>query len=427
MSKVICDVCGTTYPETAPQCPICNSAKNSVDQTAAGSTGEMGEGSYAYVKGGRFSKKNVRKRNNNGTTAQRKSSGNDEPSNTGLVVVVILLLLAIAAVVVYIGIHFFSTDSGEDSIGSTTTAPTEQPQPSTQGQTEAPPEQRIPCEDLTISAQILEFTQADETWTLVVSLAPVDTTDEVSFSTSNPDVATVSDNGIITAVGYGEAEITVSCGDVSKSCSVICKFDPPEPTDEPTEPSTDPENPGEFEFAFNTPFTDSTTGYGDTTLSAQGKTWTAYKSSLTVDPSLITWTSDDEAVCTVENGIVTAVGGGKTLIHATYNGVTYSCIIRCPFKTSDSGSSGESSSGNSSENSSDKACKISHTDVTLSVGSSFKLTLKDAEGKVIDVTWVANDDHVTIDGNKITGVSSGNVKVSVTYEGETYTCIVRVK
>jgi rubrerythrin len=27
MSKVICDICGTTYPETADNCPICGYAQ----------------------------------------------------------------------------------------------------------------------------------------------------------------------------------------------------------------------------------------------------------------------------------------------------------------------------------------------------------------------------------------------------------------
>ena len=59
MSKVICDVCGTTYPETASNCPICGCAKNSTEQTMLDSD-PGAEGSYAPVKGGRFSKRNVR-------------------------------------------------------------------------------------------------------------------------------------------------------------------------------------------------------------------------------------------------------------------------------------------------------------------------------------------------------------------------------
>ena len=28
MSKIICDICGTTYPETADCCPICGCSRN---------------------------------------------------------------------------------------------------------------------------------------------------------------------------------------------------------------------------------------------------------------------------------------------------------------------------------------------------------------------------------------------------------------
>lgn len=422
MSKVICDVCGTTYPETAAQCPICNSAKNTAEQTAAGSGKGADAAGYVPVKGGRFSKKNVRRRNKKGgSTAQRRSSrqnsSKDEPSNTGLVVVVVLLLLAIVAVVIYIAMHFFGSPSTTGKPDTTTTAPTQ-----TQSQTQSESTEGttvdtgIHCESLELSNKILEFTAEGETWTLVVAVTPVDTTDSVSFESSDPSVVTVSDSGVITAVGGGEAVITVTCGDASSSCTVTCAFGEIEPSTEPTETVVT----GEFDFEFNTAYVDSSTGYGDATLSAQGKTWKAYKSSLKVDPSEIIWTSDDTSVCTVENGIVTAVGPGKTLIHAQYNGVTYSCLIRCAFTVSDSGSSGSTSSSGGS-------CTINKTDVSISVGETFKLTLKDASGNVLDVIWSANGDNVTISGNSITGASSGTVTVSTTYDGETYSCIVRVK
>ena len=107
MSKVICDVCGTTYPDTASSCPICGCAARQPSQTAAG--GEQDQnGSYNYVKGGRFSKGNVRKRNSKKVVKEPRSNmpkGNDEGANKGLVIVVLVLLLAIVAVLVYIGIR----------------------------------------------------------------------------------------------------------------------------------------------------------------------------------------------------------------------------------------------------------------------------------------------------------------------------------
>ena len=65
MNKIICDVCGTSYPETETQCPICGCARPG---DTAGVSGETGTGksasSYNFVRGGHFSKGNVRRRNN---------------------------------------------------------------------------------------------------------------------------------------------------------------------------------------------------------------------------------------------------------------------------------------------------------------------------------------------------------------------------
>ena len=119
MSKVICDVCGTAFPETAAQCPICGSAKASSAQTAAGAAQPEGENTtaYAYVKGGRFSKSNVRKRNGKSAAPQRRPSqerqnprrrdSQEEPANRALIVVVILLLLAAAlGAAVWVLMHY---------------------------------------------------------------------------------------------------------------------------------------------------------------------------------------------------------------------------------------------------------------------------------------------------------------------------------
>ena len=61
MDKIICDVCGTSYAENTSQCPICGLARPSKPKAAP--SAESDSGSYTYVKGGRFSSGNVRKRN----------------------------------------------------------------------------------------------------------------------------------------------------------------------------------------------------------------------------------------------------------------------------------------------------------------------------------------------------------------------------
>ena len=75
----------------------------------------------------------------------------------------------------------------------------------------------------------------------------------------------------------------------------------------------------------------------------------------------------------------------------------------------------------------DAEAVISHTDVTLDVDESFTLRLRDGDGQTLDVTWSAGNSNVcTVDGNTITAVGSGYTEITTTYEGTTYTCIVRV-
>ena len=62
MNKIICNVCGTSYPENATQCPICGYVQTA--ETAL--TNDNTTSTYTYVKGGRFSKANVKKRNQSG-------------------------------------------------------------------------------------------------------------------------------------------------------------------------------------------------------------------------------------------------------------------------------------------------------------------------------------------------------------------------
>ena len=65
MSKIICDICGTRYPDTAEQCPICGHVSEGTENVVADvfdMDNVQGE-SRQKVSGGRFSKSNVKKRN----------------------------------------------------------------------------------------------------------------------------------------------------------------------------------------------------------------------------------------------------------------------------------------------------------------------------------------------------------------------------
>ena len=74
-------------------------------------------------------------------------------------------------------------------------------------------------------------------------------------------------------------------------------------------------------------------GIFDITFRAPGESWEVYDG--TIPKEAVTFYSDSEAVAAFENGIVTAVGQGTTMIHATYEGDTVTCVIRNVFETKD--------------------------------------------------------------------------------------------
>ena len=127
----------------------------------------------------------------------------------------------------------------------------------------------------------------------------------VTWSSSNPAVAAVDQKGKVTAVAPGEATITATAnGDKTKTatCAVTVKPD-----------SVSAESVTLSE-------TTLTLEIGDTeTLTA---TVTPADTTDTVE-----WSSSDETVATVENGVVTAVGRGTATITATAGGASATCTV----------------------------------------------------------------------------------------------------
>lgn len=257
---------------------------------------------------------------------------------------------------------------------------------------------------------------------------PSDTTDQIVFSSSDEAVATVSENGKVIAVGPGQAVITVICGEQTAQCTVECTFDLP------TEETTVPEETTlpDVEFTLNR---------SDITFGSKGDTWMIYSGSLST--TQIVWTTDNAAVATIENGKVTAVGGGMTTVYGEYNGEKIGCIIRCNFAAApDGGVSGSGGvfedGGETSGDGGNASTGGSYTlknligndasDVTLSVGTGFTLALVDENGnKVSGVTWTVSDASVcSVSEGSVAALKSGTVTVTATYNGQTYSCIVRV-
>lgn len=123
--------------------------------------------------------------------------------------------------------------------------------------------------------------------------------DGVAYTSNNETVATVAEDGTVTAVADGEAEITATLGEYTASCKVTVTT-----------------APGGIKFG---KASGSLTVGGSTTL----KLYTTPSEAAAPDMSQVTFTSSDEDVATVDGeGKVTAKKAGKATITATYNGLT---------------------------------------------------------------------------------------------------------
>lgn len=276
MSKIICEVCGTRYPDTAEQCPICGHIKESeekeTEQVVQEEALEIPE--RPKVPGGRFSKRNVRKRLK-AQAAYEKDQGSSEADamedtyesgedsedeeetsgkgSTVLNVLLVLVIVALLAVSALIFVRYFMPGFMEqqpETVPPTavqTEAPTDAP---TDAPTEEPTEPpTVPCQELVADEKDIILRELGAMHLLNVQILPEDTTDEIIYISSNEEVATVNEEGRVTAVSEGTVVITAVCGEQQLEFNVICYFTVETPTEEGTE-ATEPK--GETKTVTNT-------------------------------------------------------------------------------------------------------------------------------------------------------------------------------
>lgn len=403
MGKIICDVCGTTYSESAAQCPICGyvhpigTHSNSVSDELTAT-----EMQYQHVKGGRFSKSNVRKRNNERQVQQAVASAPKAPQkrenkkkkkkrNTGLVITILLLLLAIIAVLTYIAVVFFVPEIQQETEPSESVNVTEE----TPAITES-----ISCTAIALESTQVLLSDLGETVLLVPTATPADTTDEFVFSSNDEAVATVDKkSGLVTAVGYGTTDIEIVCGEITVVCNVIIEEPLPE-----------------FELS-----TESVV------LTQQGETCLIYEGVIPVFE--ITWSTDDNAVAAIADGIVVAVGNGTTTVYGEHDGVVKSCTVHCDFEDVEETVGETEPAADNGPYQLKNPIGYSSSDVTIRIGEKFTLILVDKDGNKVNsgVTWsVIDGSCCKVTDGEVEGVSAGMAKVVATFGGESYTCIVRV-
>lgn len=258
----------------------------------------------------------------------------------------------------------------------------------------------LTCTGLTLGMNSVTFEEAEQFYNMTVVVQPEGCTEKVEFTSLDPTIASVNDNGKIVAISGGSTEVIVSCGTVSESCLVTCDFSLAAGEQPPQEP----------------PKLNNT----DMTFFTPGEQFALVVENLP-EGETVTFASDRPDVASVsESGVVTAKGIGTATITATVGETKLESIVRCNLEsTAESGAAAQE----------DPNCTISHADVTMTIkGEYFRLTLRDSKNeRVSGVSWKSADESVCTVNEKgdVTAVGSGTTTVSTVYGGTSYQCIVR--
>ena len=220
-----------------------------------------------------------------------------------------------------------------------------------------------------------------ETTTLVATVTPADTTDRITWESDKPEVVTVED-GVITAVYKGGATVTVRAGEQSATCAVTVVI----------------------------PVSSITLDETELTM-AKGKTVTLTATVLPEDTSdeTVKWSSSNDKVATVEDGVITAVGAGKTTITAAAGDKSATCDVTVIVPAT--------------------GITLDQETLIMNAEETATLTATVTPDDVTDKTvWTSSNTAVaTVENGKVTAVSAGKATITAKAGEHSATCAVTVK
>lgn len=238
--------------------------------------------------------------------------------------------------------------------------------------------------------------------------------DNVTFTSGNTSVATVSDDGLIIGKGKGTTNIVVT--NTITLDTAVCKVKVSgvvAPTDEPStvppsssEPST--VSPSSSEPSTVPPSSEepSTPSVDDGSITLSDTKVTLYIGNeyilKAVSKSTVTWSTSNSAIATVSDGLVVAKGEGTATITAKTSKKSVSCTVTVKKSTT--------------------SVSISHGSATIVAGKTFL-----ANSSTSGVTWSSSDDSVaTVKNGYILGVSAGKAIIKVSKSDGAATMVVTV-
>ncbi len=386
MAKIKCEYCETEYESDMPACPLCGTP-----------TPDYSSEEYDEVE---------RRAPSRPKRGAREAPREDTIPRWISVLISVFLGLAVIVGAVYamyaLDIIKFGRKSEADPPDAlnlpidetgdepSAASPSEPDEPEQTGEPDAPEE--VACTGLSVTPASLSLNTAGISASLTAVVEPDGCTEPVTWVSSNPAVCSVDAAGEVTSLGEGDAIITVACGSETKTVEVVCNF------------SGAGGKTGSGAFL----------SIEDLTLLEPGEQVTVQIKNSPEDAE-IKWSSEDESVCIVKEGVITAISRGETAVTALVNGEELSCKVRCRFDgtyTPDSGAAGTSN-------------RLDHDDVTLNVGGSFEISVVNGRSG----GWNVSDGNViSVNANGIvTGISKGEAEVYTVVGGERLSCIVRVK
>lgn len=185
------------------------------------------------------------------------------------------------------------------------------------------PEETIPVTGVSLNKQMITFTQSGAGYQLEANVTPVDASNQnIIWSSSDPNIATVTDDGFVLAMSSGVCTITAITqdGGYSDTCEVTVDL---------------PDSP-------NIPVTNVEIDTQKIEFNDIGETYQLIATVLPIDATnrTVVWTSSNPEIVTVDtNGKITAVKNGVATITATTQDGNYtaSCEVRVNSDTSNGG------------------------------------------------------------------------------------------
>ena len=235
----------------------------------------------------------------------------------------------------------------------------------------------------------LELTEGDAAQ-LTATVKPDNATDKtVTWKSSDAKIATVSASGEVVAVAEGKATITATAGDASASCEVAVA---------------------------KKVIAVESISLNETALElTEGETATLTATVLPENATdkTVTWTSDNTAVATVADGVVTAVAEGTAKITAKAGDASVLCTVTVKKKVI-----------------AVESVTLDKTSLELTVGGTGTLTATVKPDNATDktVTWSCDNTAVaTVADGVVTAVAEGTAKVTAKAGDATAVCTVTVK